>query len=80
MDLETFISCYKVLIGKVESFSSDLAVLTEKPLEFRTRFKFVFGSAGPESVQRLIDHQTSASTLLLTACNWYVHTRSHVVT
>lgn len=59
MDLKTSISCCKMLMEKVESFFSDLAVLTEKPLDFRPRFKIVFGSAGPESVQRLIDHQTS---------------------
>ncbi|CAN9273551.1 unnamed protein product [Alternaria alternata] len=46
-----------------------MAQLTEKPLDLCDKFKAVFGSSGPESVQRLIEHQTSALTLLLTACN-----------
>ncbi|KAF2829614.1 hypothetical protein CC86DRAFT_464147 [Ophiobolus disseminans] len=69
MDLDVSIKCCQLLIGKIESFFSDLAALAEKPLELRQKFKVVFGSAGPEHVQRLIERQTSALTLLLTACN-----------
>ncbi|RYO64571.1 hypothetical protein AA0116_g3107 [Alternaria tenuissima] len=46
-----------------------MAQLTEKPLDLRNKFKVAFGSSGPENVQKLIEHQTSALTLLLTACN-----------
>jgi hypothetical protein len=70
MDLDVSISCCRLLMNKVESFFSDLTQLTERPLDLREKFKIVFGSSGPESVQKLIEHQTSALTLLLTACNW----------
>lgn len=70
MDLDVSVSCCRLLICKIESFFTDLAQLTEKPLDLRNKFKVVFGSAGPESVQRLVERQTSALTLLLTACNW----------
>jgi len=70
MDLDISIKCCQLLINKIEGFFSDLAALTEKPLELRQKFKVVFGSAGPENVQKLIERQTSALTLLLTACNW----------
>ncbi|KAH7392970.1 hypothetical protein BKA66DRAFT_567695 [Pyrenochaeta sp. MPI-SDFR-AT-0127] len=69
MDLEVSLSCCRVLVSKVENFFCDLSCLVEKPLDFRNKFKVVFGSAGPESVQKLIERQTSALTLLLTACN-----------
>lgn len=70
MDLEISVSCCRLLISKVETFFCDLALLIDKPLDLRSKYKVVFGSAGPESVQKLIGRQTSALTLLLTACNW----------
>lgn len=70
MDLDVSISCCKLLMDKVESFFSNLAQLIEKPLDLRDRLKVAFGSSGPDGVQKLIEHQTSALTLLLTACNW----------
>jgi hypothetical protein len=70
MDLDVSIKCCHLLISKVEAFLSELSDFTEKPLDLRHKFKVVFGSAGPENVQKLIERQTSALTLLLTACNW----------
>ena len=70
MDLDVSISCCKLLMDKVESFFTNMAQLTEKPLDLRDKFKVAFGNSGPENVQKLIEHQTSALTLLLTACNW----------
>jgi len=70
MDLDVSVSCCKLLMNKIESFFTNLAQLTEKPLDLRDKYKVAFGSSGPESVQRLIEHQTSSLTLLLTACNW----------
>ena len=70
MDLNVSINCCKLLMRKLEGFFSDLGKLTEKPLDFRNKFKTVFGTQGPESVQKLIGRQTNALTLLLTACNW----------
>jgi len=72
MDLDVSISCCKLLIDKVESFFSNLSQLTEKPLDLRDKWRVVLGSSGAEGVQKLIEHQTSALNLLLTACNWWV--------
>jgi hypothetical protein len=70
MDLDISIKCCQLLISKTEGFFAELADLTDKPLDLRQKFKVVFGSAGPENVQKLIERQTSALTLLLIACNW----------
>lgn len=70
MDLDISVKCCLLLINKVEGFFAELSAFTEKPLDLRHKYKLVFGSAGPENVQKLIEHQTSALTLLLTACNW----------
>jgi hypothetical protein len=70
MDLDISIKCCQLLISKAEGFFAELADLTDKPLDLRQKFKVVFGSAGPENVQKLIERQTSALTLLLIACNW----------
>ncbi|KAH6875266.1 hypothetical protein BKA58DRAFT_379513 [Alternaria rosae] len=69
MDLDVSISCCKLLMDKVESFFANLSQLTEKPLDLRDKWKVVFGSSSAEGVLKLIEHQTSALTLLLTACN-----------
>lgn len=70
MDLDVSIRCCQQLITKMESLFSELTVLIGKPLESRQKFKFVFGNAGLENIQKMIERQTSALTLLLTACNW----------
>ncbi|CAN9138095.1 unnamed protein product [Alternaria alternata] len=52
-----------------------MAQLTEKPLDLRNKFKVAFGSSGPENVQKLIEHQTSALTLkTLSAQQRYLET------
>jgi hypothetical protein len=70
MDLAVSIKCCHLLISKMERFFLELTTWTGKPLELRQKFKVVFGSAGPENIQKTIERQTSALTLLLTACNW----------
>jgi hypothetical protein len=70
MDLAVSIKCCHLLISKMERFFLELTTWTGKPLELRQKFKVVLGSAGPENIQKTIERQTSALTLLLTACNW----------
>lgn len=70
MDLDVSIKCCQRLITKMESLLSELTVLTGKPLELRKKFKLVFSSVGPENIQKMVERQTGALTLLLTACNW----------
>jgi len=70
MDLDVSIKCCQLLINKIESFFLELDASSGKSLEVRQKFKIIFGSAGPENIQKMIERQTSALTLLLTACNW----------
>jgi hypothetical protein len=70
MDLDISIRCCQLLISKLESFFSDLAALAGTQLQMRQKFKVLSGSADAENVQKSIERQTSALTLLLVACNW----------
>ena len=72
MDLDVSISCCKLLVTKVDMLLSELLEISDKPLEFSSKMKLIFGSRNIDDVQKLIERQTSALTLLLTACNWYV--------
>ncbi|KAF2121297.1 hypothetical protein BDV96DRAFT_640692 [Lophiotrema nucula] len=69
MDLDVSMSCCKVLVHKIDDFLSELGNTVDEPLDFRSTFKLVFGSGNIDSVQKLLERQTSALTLLLTACN-----------
>ncbi|KAL4884618.1 hypothetical protein BJY04DRAFT_215081 [Aspergillus karnatakaensis] len=41
----------------------------DQALDFKSKFKLVFGKKNIDDVQKLLEHQTNALTLLLTACN-----------
>lgn len=52
------------------SFFSKLDQSTDDRFNFKGKVKFVFGTGELEDVQRMVERQIGALTLLLTACNW----------
>jgi hypothetical protein len=70
MDLDVSMSCCRMLIGKINILLSKLHQTADETLDFSSKVKLVFGSKTIDDVQKLIEQQTSALTLLLTACNW----------
>lgn len=72
MDLDVSLSCCKLLVGKIDTFLSELDHTTDTTMDFTSKAKLIFGNYNMEDVQKLIERQTTALNLLLTACNWSV--------
>ena len=70
MDLDLSLHCCQMLIGKMNSKLSELC-LDDEGLDFVGKIKFLFGGKSVDSIQKMIERQTNALTLLLAACNWY---------
>jgi len=70
MDLDTSMSCCRILISKIEGRISELHQTPDEKLDFSSKMKIVFGSKGMDDLQKSIERQTNALTLLLVACNW----------
>jgi hypothetical protein len=70
MDLDTSMSCCRILISKIDDRMSELHQSPDETLDFSSKMKIVFGSKSMDDLQKMIERQTNALTLLLTACNW----------
>jgi hypothetical protein len=70
MDLDVSMSCCNLLILKINSLLPDLTELTESKPDFPGKMKVLFGSRNIDEAQKLIERQTSALGLLLSACSW----------
>ena len=71
MDLNTSINCCKMLAAKVYSEISDLQGGNDGKMLATAKARFLFRRSGVGELQNMIDRQTAALTLLLTACNRY---------
>jgi hypothetical protein len=71
IDLDTSIKCCKLLMSKINELLGKLGNTTDQPLDFISTVKLVFKGTSIENVQKMIEQQTSALLLLLTACNWW---------
>ncbi|KAH7073815.1 hypothetical protein BKA63DRAFT_604128 [Paraphoma chrysanthemicola] len=69
MDLDETLAFCEILIGRIEAIFEDWEQLLDKPAAAMTRWKVTFGEKGVDNVLVLVERQTSALTLLLTACN-----------
>lgn len=69
MDLSTSISCCKMLATKVYSEISDLQRAPGGSMLSTAKARFMFKRSGIGELQKMMDRQTAALTLLLTACN-----------
>ena len=71
MDLDLSMSCCQALVGRMGSKVSELNYKENGKLDNKSRVKLVFGGKSMEEIQKMVERQTNALTLLLTACNWY---------
>ena len=69
MDLETSLSCCSILVSKLDNELSRFHQTSEHRLDFSSKTKLVFGSQSIEGLEKLIQRQTIALNLLLTACD-----------
>jgi guanine nucleotide-binding protein G(i) subunit alpha len=70
MDLEVTITCCRMLTTQIDSHVSELNLSASDELEFRSKMKLIRKNGTLEDLQKMVERQTSALTLLLTACNW----------
>jgi hypothetical protein len=73
MDLKNSMDCCKMLATKVYGEISDLQKAPGGAMLSTAKARFMFRRNGLGELQSMIDRQTSALTLLLTACNRYVN-------
>ncbi|KAL3472244.1 hypothetical protein BJX99DRAFT_262447 [Aspergillus californicus] len=69
MDLDESINCCIVLLTKLQDAVDSLRQKQNHALDLQSKVKLVFGKKSIDDIQKLLEHQTNALTLLLTACN-----------
>ncbi|KAF2810536.1 uncharacterized protein BDZ99DRAFT_443396, partial [Mytilinidion resinicola] len=69
MDLDLSMACCKMLVAKIDKSISELQVTAAHNLDFGSKIKVVFGNKTMDSLQKMVERQTNALTLLLSACN-----------
>lgn len=70
MDLDDTLSCCATLINRLETISAKWSPSIGQGTNSNTRRDIVFNGKGLDNVLILVERQTNALTLLLTACNW----------
>jgi len=70
MDLDVSITCCRLLMGKFDELFFKLNQTTDEAFDFAGKVKFVFMTKELDDVQKMVERQIGALTLLLTACNW----------
>ena len=69
MDLDVSVSCCRMLVGKISTWLAEMQK-TGKSLDVVSKVKLVLHGSDMHHLQKMIERQTNALTLLLTACNW----------
>lgn len=72
MDIETSLQCCYLLATRIDGQIAGLPKLTDGSLATASKARLILRSSGIAELQDMIERQTSALTLLLTACNRYV--------
>lgn len=72
MDLTTALNCCEILATRVYAEIGNLQKAPSGSLLTTAKARFLFKRSGIGELQSMIDRQTAALTLLLTACNRYV--------
>jgi guanine nucleotide-binding protein G(i) subunit alpha len=70
MDLEASITCCQMLVNRINSEIQDLHESAENGLSSQSRLKLIFRNGTLEELQKMVERQTNALTLLLMVCNW----------
>ncbi|KAF5675861.1 GNA-3 g alpha subunit GNA-3 [Fusarium circinatum] len=69
MQVDNCVTCCRLLIGKIDSEVSQFQKTAAGGLELGSKLSFLFKTKDMEQIQRMVDQQTHALTLLLGACN-----------
>lgn len=72
MDLEASVACCRMLVRRMDSEVEDLRQNSGTGLDAQDKIKLMARNGTLEELQKMVDRQTSALTLLLTVCNWLV--------
>ena len=70
LDLEDSITCCRMLVGAMDDQISKVNWTDRYSMDINSKIRVVFEGKASEDFQKFIPRQTSALTLLLTACNW----------
>ena len=71
MDLDLSLECCRAFIQRIDLQVSGLHLKETLKLDKASRLKLLFGGKPTKEIQKMLERQTNALTLLLTACNWY---------
>jgi guanine nucleotide-binding protein G(i) subunit alpha len=69
MDLEASVTCCRMLIRRIDSEVEDIRQKSGTGLDAQSKIKLLMKNGTLEELQKMVDRQTSALTLLLTVCN-----------
>jgi guanine nucleotide-binding protein G(i) subunit alpha len=70
MDLEVSVTCCWMLFHKMDSEVSELYRNADNTLDSQSKLKLLVKNGTLEGLQKMVEQQTGALTLLLTVCNW----------
>jgi guanine nucleotide-binding protein G(i) subunit alpha len=70
MDLDVSISCCRLVTSEIEAVIAELRKDEGGKLKVQSKVKLVFKRKNIDGLQKSLEQQTNALTLLLTACNW----------
>lgn len=71
IDLDDSVACCGTIVEKIDAWLSELQKKPNRKLEVSGKIKSLIGSKSIDDLQRTLELQTNALTLLLTVCNWY---------
>jgi len=69
MDMDHCVACCRLLIEKIYTEMSRFRTTADARLDAASRFKLLLKTKEITNIQRMIEQQTNALMLLLTACN-----------
>lgn len=72
MDLEASVTYCRMLVRRIDTEVEDLQQNIGMGLDAQNKIKLLLKNGSLEELQKMVDRQTSALTLLLTICNWSV--------
>jgi guanine nucleotide-binding protein G(i) subunit alpha len=67
--VDNCVTCCRLLIGKIDDEVSQFEKTTSGDLDMASKLTLLFKTKDMEQIKRMIDQQTHALTLLLSACN-----------
>jgi guanine nucleotide-binding protein G(i) subunit alpha len=72
MDLEASVTYCRMLVRRIDTEVEDLQQNIGVGLDAQSKIKLLLKNGSLEELQKMVDRQANALTLLLTICNWSV--------